>query len=247
MNSESQPASFSSRITRGSADRKAGVWPRHALPGLLVRRECWCLSATAKLIVAFGLVTVAALLLFGMQPFLAISRPVSHEILVVEGWMPPYIAEEVAELFRTRKYRGIIVPRALHTGVTRYETGAITAEYLVETLVKLGVPRQSIHVEFFEAMQRWRTYESAKAVRNWLQKTNQEVNSIDVVTLGPHARRSRLLFEIAFGRHLDIGVIALEDDSYDATRWWKTSAGIREVPFEFLAYLHTKLFFRASD
>ena len=74
------------------------------------------------------------------------------------------------------------------------------------------------------------------------------MDSIDVVTKGAHARRSRLLFEKVFGSDVKVGVIALRDRSYESSRWWRSSEGIREIPFQAIAYLYARFIFseRAS-
>jgi hypothetical protein len=37
--------------------------------------------------------------------------------------------------------------------------------------------------------------------------------------------------------------IPIEDPAFDAAHWWRTSEGVREVPFEFLAYLYVRFLF----
>jgi hypothetical protein len=52
-----------------------------------------------------------------------------------------------------------------------------------------------------------------------------------------------LLFQRAFGRDDKVGVVALEEQDYDLAHWWRSSAGVREVPFEMVAYLYVKFLF----
>ena len=64
--------------------------------------------------------------------------------------------------------------------------------------------------------------------------------------MGPHARRSRLLFEKAFGRDTRVGIIALEDRDYDPAHWWKSSQGVRTVTDELIAYGYARLLFHPA-
>jgi len=38
-------------------------------------------------------------------------------------------------------------------------------------------------------------------------------------------------------------VIALRTGRYDPAHWWRSSEGIREVPFEAIAYLYARFLF----
>ena len=69
------------------------------------------------------------------------------------------------------------------------------------------------------------------------------LRSFNVLTLGVHARRSRLLFRKAFGSDLPIGVIAVQNREYDPVRWWSSSEGAKEVISEGVAYLYARFFF----
>jgi hypothetical protein len=66
---------------------------------------------------------------------------------------------------------------------------------------------------------------------------------MDVVTLGAHARRSRLLFQKALGDEFQVGVIAIEDRQFDPNHWWQSSAGVRRVIDELVAYLYARTLF----
>ena len=68
----------------------------------------------------------------------------------------------------------------------------------------------------------------------------ESVKSLDVVSLGPHARRSRLLYEQAFGAHARVDIIALPDAAYDPDRWWRSRESIRAVWGETLASLYSR-------
>ena len=96
-------------------------------------------------------------------------------------------------------------------------------------------------------MGRDRTYSSALALRDWLRAHDVQVRSLNIVTEGAHARRTRLLFEKALGPNVTVGVIAVPSPDFDARRWWRYSEGVEEVVTEGVAYLYAKFFFLPSQ
>jgi hypothetical protein len=88
-----------------------------------------------------------------------------------------------------------------------------------------------------------RTYASALALKNWLGSHGVVETNLNVISLGPHSRRSRLLFEKALGKDYKVGIIAIENQEYDAKQWWASSAGVRSMLDEIIAYLYTRLSF----
>ena len=92
-------------------------------------------------------------------------------------------------------------------------------------------------------MDRDRTYGSAVALRNWFRDHNMAVPGINVVTEDLHARRTRLLFQKAFGKDVQVGIIAVANVGYPANRWWRYSQGLEDVVTELAAYLYARLLF----
>ena len=66
--------------------------------------------------------------------------------------------------------------------------------------------------------------------------------SIDVISMGVHARRSWLLFQKVFSS-VNVGVVAIFPNIYDASRWWLSSEGVRNVISESIAYLYARFIF----
>jgi hypothetical protein len=62
------------------------------------------------------------------------------------------------------------------------------------------------------------------------------LQSFNVVTEDAHARRTRLLFQKAFGHGVRVGIISIPNRDYDAKHWWRSSEGVREVIGEAIAY-----------
>ena len=84
-------------------------------------------------------------------------------------------------------------------------------------------------------------------MRRWLESQGIRSTSLDVITLGPHARRSRLLFEKALGPGVRVGVLAVPDPRFDLAHWWRSSEGVRSVLGETIAYVYARLFFDPRD
>lgn len=215
---------------------------RRAL-GLLQWREHWTLSLRGRLsVLLLGLVLVVAAHRT-LYPFLAVNHPLRGEVLVVEGWIPVHTVHLAAAEFNRGHYRRVLIVRALVEGELGVLHGQSAADYTAELLRRCGVPREAVDTVLFPGSNRDRTLHSAVEARKWLERKGEPVKSLDVVTSGPHARRSRLIYQRAFGRSARVGVIALTDPTYDAKHWWRSSEGVREVLGEAPAYLYARLCF----
>ena len=213
------------------------------LGGVLVRRECWTLTPLGWLIAIAVAVAAGVIGTSAAYPFLAVTERAQGEVLVVEGWIPTGAIREAAAEFGRGQYRHLVVAVGVVNGKTDLDSVWDKGGHLVGWFKEYGTPLQSIHAIEFETGDRDRTYHGALAVREWLAVHAPDVKAIDVVTIAPHARRSRLLYERAFGRGIAVGVIALRSGGYDPAHWWRSSEGIREVPFEAIAYLYARFLF----
>ena len=74
-----------------------------------------------------------------------------------------------------------------------------------------------------------RTFLSAVVVRDWLRRQGGTTDAVDLFSGGVHARRSRLVFRMAFGPEVDVGVFAAAPRRYALERWWTTSEGAKAV------------------
>ncbi len=213
------------------------------LCSIFVRRECWCLSRRGKLIMAGLSVFTFVLILFGAYPFLAVNDGSRGEVMVVEGWIGSRLIDRTAAVFQRGRYACVVVVRADYERVDKWSAGGYSADYLARGLVQHGVPTNLVHTLFCPVVRKDRTYHCALAVRQWLEQQRISVKSIDVATLAAHSRRSRLLYEKAFGDGVEVGAIALEDPTFDPDQWWRSSAGVREVLGEAIAYVYARVFF----
>lgn len=220
---------------------------REACWGLLRRQECWRLSPKARLITLLAVVSGLVFVFFGVHPFLAENARVGGDYLVIEGWIPDYALEEGLREFREHPYRGVLTVGCQMTEGIDIDPGDNYAEAAAKRLERLGLDPVKVQAVPSDEVSRNRTYLSAVALRDWFEKQAIPVKAIDVVTLGTHARRSRLLVDKAFHGTIAVGVIAVVDREYDPSRWWESSEGVREVIGESIAYLYARLLFHPSS
>jgi uncharacterized SAM-binding protein YcdF (DUF218 family) len=115
------------------------------------------------------------------------------------------------------------------------------------TLTRLGLTNPPAVAVPAPLVRQDRTYTSAVALRRWMEREGTVPAQLNVVSSGPHARRTRLLFEKAFGPNTTVGIIATPVEDYDPDRWWATSAGVRAVVDEVVAYFYARCLFWASS
>lgn len=210
--------------------------------GLWVRREAWVLSWRGRGLLALLLVAAAAGWGMGVYPFLAVTERVPASVLVIEGWTGSAAMRQAAEEFRTGGYRTALLVRPV---LGQYDRdGRFLGERIAEALVEYGVPQHQLVTIYPDTVQKDRTYHIATATLQWIASQPAPVSGVNVATLGPHARRSRLLFRKAFGTDCPVGIVSLRNLAYDPAHWWRTSEGVREVLGEFIAYSYARLMFR---
>lgn len=163
--------------------------------------------------------------------------------MVVEGWLPDFALKEALREFNHRHCQVMMVtggPIEQGHMLIRYKNFAELAATILE---HSGLDRSKIITIPAPAVIKDRTYASAVALKDWLNHSPLRVKSINLVSLGTHARRSRLLFEKALGPGIAVGIIAIRDMRYDPRTWWKSSMGVRMTLDELIAYLYARFFF----
>ena len=216
--------------------------------GLVNRKERWGLSWRGVSVVA----VIATSICWGwfafIYPFLAVTERVETRLLVVEGWIPQFAINAAASEFRSGPYH-----RVFTTGGPIHGAGGFAEDYSTaaslgaERLTRAGLKRDQVQMVPSQISARDRTYSSAIALRDWLVQNAVTVTAINIVTEDVHARRTRLLFQKAFGDGVKVGVIAVPSPDYDPAQWWRSSEGVRGVLGETIAYLYARLIFRPTD
>jgi uncharacterized SAM-binding protein YcdF (DUF218 family) len=219
---------------------------RRLFLGLFQRRECVVPTWRGLLLGIVLTVALASFVIRNAEPFLAVTEPSPGGALVIEGWASDFTMAQAIGEFQRHPYAAFLV-----TGGP-IEKGAVFSEFKTyaefgeATLEKFGIPADQVHSVPAPEVEKDRTYASALALKEWLQSHNLPTNNVNLLTMGIHARRSRMLFERAFGPGTTIGITALKEPDANAKPWWKTSAGVRGMIAEVLAYIYARFLFNPN-
>lgn len=224
--------------------RKSSDTERPLAAGLLQRRVCLVPTWRGWAV----LLLLVFILVFGggrrLCDFLTVNNPVHGGVLVVEGWVPPYAAKEAIEEFRRHEYLGIYVTGEPIEEGNPYIGFVNYADFTVEVMKQMGAPPASLHAVPGPFAGKDRTYSMASTLKKRLEADGISTAKINVVSVGPHSRRSRLLYESAFGPGSRVGMMAVTTRDFDPERWWTSSAGVRTVISEAIAYGYARFIFR---
>jgi len=246
MDSRSRAHSWHNQAIFGTKRSSAVIERRtNEFFGLLRRRELLAPTWRGWIVLLLLMVLLAVGLIRSVQPFLALSKPTNGGTLVAEGWVPDYVLRAAIDEFQRHNYDGFYItggPLERGAPLSKYKT---YAELGAQTVVRLGLESSLVDAVPAPDVRRDRTYASAAALKKWLARQNRDVRKLTVISQGAHARRTRLVYQIAFGPGTEIGIIAVPDRAYEAGRWWASSNGVRAVINETVAYLYARLLFRA--
>ena len=211
--------------------------------GLLHRRQCIVPTWRAWLLLLLVIGIAATVVIRGLYGFLAVQDPLPGGILVIEGWSPDNVIAAAVDDWRKSHYERI----CLTGGPIEYGNALIEhktyAEYAKAMCVKLGIPPEVLHAIPAPAVERDRSYASALAFRQWIQKQGMTDVKINIVGNGAHSRRTRLIYEKALGPGVRVGISNVAEMNFDPQRWWASSMGFRSVVDEAIAYTYVRLLF----
>ncbi len=212
--------------------------------GLARRRECLLPTWRGWLIFLLLAAFLVWLAFHRIHPFLAVTDPISGGCMVIEGWAPDYALSAAFAEFKAGHYDHIYTvggPLEFGAPLSEYKSYAQRA---AATLIKMGADTNRLEAVPAPGVRQDRTYAAAAALGKWFQEHKIPHRQVQLISEGPHARRSRLLFQAALGKQVKVGVIAIPGQEYDPRRWWRTSSGVRVVIDEAVAYLYARLIFR---
>lgn len=205
-------------------------------PALVRTRSVRVPTLAGWAVLALASAAVAAATLRAIPRFLAVDEPVGRGLLVVEGWVPASALRAAAEEARRGRYDAVVVtggPLLEPEWSCGYTSSAERAAAFLRTRDLGG---RELVVVPAPPVERDRTYESAVALRRWLDRSGRRVDAVDVFTYGPYARRVRLLYRLALGSAVSVGSRAAEPTEYDLDRWWNKSRGARDIIGEAVGY-----------
>ena len=209
---------------------------------LFSRRQCWVPTLRGWLLLAGVLLAGALVFVRCVGAFLSLSAPLPSEALVVEWWLPDTALRAAAAEFKRGNYRYLVTCGGALSPGERWAEYKTHAGVTTAILTKLGIETNVIVTLPGTSVQRDRTYACGLAVREWIERTNKSISAVNVCSMGAHARRSRLLFQMALGDSAKVGVIGFPDDEYDTARWWAEPIGVQKIGSETLAYLYARCF-----
>ena len=213
--------------------------------GLLRRRVCVVPTWRGWVALLGGLLVSGIAFVRVLHPLLTTNQRVAADFLIVEGWGPDFVMKFAIEEFRRGGYRQMVVtggPLEKGSPLMQYRT---TAELGAVTIRELGLRTNVVAVPAPE-VRKDRTYASALALKRWFHQQGLDGARFNVLTIGPHARRTRMMFQAAFGPDREIGIIAVPDERYDEAHWWASSQGFRTTIDELVAYLYAVTLFRPT-
>jgi uncharacterized SAM-binding protein YcdF (DUF218 family) len=214
------------------------------LGGLLVKRYVWKLSWRGKLALLLLAVVSVLIIQRNVYAFLAPNQRVASDHLVVEGWIAVDCLQQATVEFTNGHYRKILTSGCAVDNPWNPELKVTAAAWGASRLRRIGFDTNAVEAVPCWASTSDRTYQSALAVKNWFSERGIPLKSVNVVTEGAHARRTRLLFQKALGSNVDVGIIAFKPRGADMKYWWRSSEATREITGECIAYLYARFFFR---
>jgi hypothetical protein len=183
------------------------------------------------------------LLAKNLYSFLALNLPSGARVLVVEGWLAPQELDQAIEAFKKGKYERIVTTGGPVSGWPGLSQDTDYAELAADYLAHHGVQRDLISAVSAQKSAQERTFLSAVMFRESAQRLGITLDAVDIFSAGPHARRSRLLFQMALGQEVRVGVLAAKPDGFDPAVWWRTSEGVEQMFFQSFGYVWVKCCF----
>jgi uncharacterized SAM-binding protein YcdF (DUF218 family) len=206
-------------------------------------KECKKLTLTGWMILIIILLILTVLIGKNAYSFLAVSKPVVSNLLIIEGHVPDYALDSAKKIF-TQNNDSLIFTTGVPMKQGRYLCGYSNyADLTAASLYRLGIDSSLIISVPSIPKQKDRTYGSALALKRQLKKMNITKGSFNILTSDTHARRTKYLFQKAMGENWKIGIISIHSTDYDTDKWWKSSFGVRAVIYESLAWIYAKFLF----
>lgn len=175
-----------------------------------------------------------------IHPFLALNDPApGARLLVVEGWLDMKELDQAVAAARRGQYQRVVTTGGPIERWSELSASSNYADLAADYLRGHGL--ENIHVTAIPApaSAQDRTFLSAVKLREWTERQGLAVSALDVFSSGTHARRSRMLYRMAFGPNVSIGIFSARSTQYDEERWWQTSAGVKSVLDETLSVTWT--------
>ena len=219
----------------------------------LRRREIWWPTASGWAVLLLLLAALVVALGLSIQALLAPEAPArgpdgrGAQTVIVEGWLSEAELAQAVETIRKGPYRRVLTsggPIEPENDAGHWHNFAVRAASYLQTHLPPDIPVTPVPAP---DTLRDRTYLSALTVRDWARGVQLPMTTFDVYTAGAHGRRSRLLYQMAFGEGAEVGVLTARPRDFDAARWWASSSGAKAVLGEVISLGWTKCCFWPGD
>jgi hypothetical protein len=184
------------------------------------------------------LLIINTFLFLTIHPFLAKTKCITSNNLIVEGWVPDYCLQKVDSIYKTGTIKRIYItggPIERGSYLLQYNTFANLGAL---SLIKAGIPDSIICVVPSPFVIKDRTFTSAKSLSSWLFNNQIELKDANIVTLGVHSRRSHMVFKKVFPE-INLGVLSISNKDYEPDRWFFSSEGVKTVITETISFFYS--------
>jgi uncharacterized SAM-binding protein YcdF (DUF218 family) len=208
---------------------------------LFQRRTVWCPTFLGLLCILLLLAVPVIWWCISGESFLSSTQRFPAEVLVVEGWIGSDGVRAAATEFGQRGYRYVVATGGVAKAKGWGQPGWSYAEGADHELIRSGVPEEQIIFAPSADTESQRTYASAVAVSRALQARGVHSKSLNVFTLGPHLKRSCLVFAKVLGPGTEVGGVGWTPSNYQALPWWRSSDRAKDLLTETAGYLYEAL------
>jgi len=178
------------------------------------------------ILISLILLSASAFIIKNLANYLAQQQPQHKGILVIEGWVSEQTLRQAINTYQTGAYQQIITTGGLIKN-KHQKTHKTYADSAAAFLLKNNINKTQITSLPTPESAQNRTFLSAVIVRDWLLQKNSASQTLDVISEGVHARRTLVLYKMAFAKKINIGIIAGRPQEYSLDFWWRTSTGAK--------------------
>jgi hypothetical protein len=220
---------------------------------LFRRRQIWLPTWQGALLLVVVFATASLIALRHLASYLAANDPITTRdgrgasTLIVEGWLDEDGLDAAIAVIGRGRYERVIASGGPIDGWREGRSWPTYAERGADYLRRHGVTSIPVVAVAAPESAQDRTFLSAVVVREWLRRQGGRIDAVDLFSGGVHARRSRLVFRMAFGSEVDVGVFAAAPRRYTLERWWTTSDGVKAVLDEAISLAWTACCFAPPE
>jgi hypothetical protein len=176
----------------------------------LVRRRQVSLPTIAGWLLLAGIaVTLSVFAGLCIHPYLAANAPVpGTRLLVVEGWLEPKELDQAIAVFKNGRYKQLVTTGGPIERWPELFPARNYADLAAAYIRKQGLEDAAVTAVPAPASAQDRTFLSAVKLRNWMKQQGPGFDSLDIFSGATHARRSRMVFRMALGPNVAVGIIS---------------------------------------